>query len=271
MFIILKPVFVTTLFVFLNSIVTFAQQPATAKKECVSGNCINGKGKAVYPNGDSYEGDFVNTIPEGFGTFYFNNGNIYTGQMSKSQFQGKGKMSWKMGSVYEGDFVKDKREGQGTTTSADGSKFTGTYKGDWREGQGKEYDKSTNMVREGIWNGSTLVSGASVSSSSSNGNILSNAKEAAVDANIVAKKAQIATIMQDAQQKKTNKERLEPAKEILQLQKDLVQYLTDAVNGNDLSENAKSKYKPIIETEKKMVLQIEHLVKVTAEAAKYDL
>ena len=82
-----------TLLLVLKSVVIFAQQSATAKNTCLSGDCINGKGKAVYPNGDTYDGDFVNAIPQGFGTFYFNNGNIYTGQMSNSNFQGKGKMS----------------------------------------------------------------------------------------------------------------------------------------------------------------------------------
>ncbi len=28
--------------------------------QCVSGNCVNGKGKMVYANSDIYEGDFVN-------------------------------------------------------------------------------------------------------------------------------------------------------------------------------------------------------------------
>ena len=148
----------------LKSVVIFAQQSATAKKTCLSGDCVNGKGKAVYPNGDTYDGDFVNAIPQGFGTFYFNNGNIYTGQMLNSEFQGKGKMSWKMGSVYEGDFVNNKREGEGRTTDADGSYFAGMYKGDWREGFGIEYNKSTNLLRKGVWNGSTLVTSTSVSS-----------------------------------------------------------------------------------------------------------
>jgi len=67
---------VLILLLFLNSTLTFAQQPATAKKTCLSGNCINGKGKVIYPNGDTYDGDFVNAIPQGFGTFYFNNGII---------------------------------------------------------------------------------------------------------------------------------------------------------------------------------------------------
>ena len=266
---------VLILLLFLNSTLTFAQQPATAKKTCLSGNCINGKGKVIYPNGDTYEGDFVNNIPDGFGTFTEINGNVYAGQMSKSEFQGKGKFFWKSGSVYEGNFVKNKREGEGKTTSADGSYFTGFYKGDWRDGFGIEFDKSTNLLRKGIWNGSTLVKSSSVSTlnetEKEGRNILSDSKEAAIDANIAAKKAQISGKMQDAEEKKTNKERVQPAKEMFQMQKDLVQYLSDAVNGNELSEKAKSKFRTKLEVEKTFLLQLENLVKITEEAAKSGL
>ncbi len=276
---------VFTLLIFLSSTLTFAQQPATAKKTCLSGNCIDGKGKAVYPNGDTYEGDFVNNIPDGFGTFTEINGNVYAGQMSKSEFQGKGKFFWKSGSVYEGDFVKNKREGEGKTTSADGSYFAGIYKGDWRDGFGIEFDKSTNLLRKGIWNGSTLVKSSSVSStvggnsisqrqdnsSGISGGTLSGLKESAVDANIAAKKAVIGSVMNNAINMQTNKQRLKPARELLRLQKELVQYLSEAVNSNELSENAKQKYSPIIRAEKETVKQYENLVRITEEAANQGL
>ena len=266
---------VFTLLLFLNSTLTFAQQPATAKKTCLSGNCINGKGKVIYPNGDTYEGDFVNNIPDGFGTFTEINGNVYVGQMSKSEFQGKGKFFWKSGSVYEGDFVKNKREGKGKTSHADGNYFVGEYKGDWQEGFGKRYDKTTNTLTEGIWKGSTLVKSSSVSTltetQKEGRNILSDSKEAAVDANIAARKAQISGKMQDAEEKKTNKERLQPAKEMFQMQKDLVQYISEAVNGNELSEKAKSKFRAKLDLERTFLLQLEKLVKITEEASNSGL
>ena len=94
--------------------------------------------------------------------------------------------------------------------------------------------------------------------------------EAAVDANLVAKKAEIDSSGKNVQEKKTNTERLEPAKQVLKLQNELVQYLTSAVNGTELSQDAKSKYRKIIEKEKRYVLQLEHAVKIFADAAKYD-
>lgn len=79
--------------------------------------------------------------------------------------------------------------------------------------------------------------------------------------------------MQYAQEKKTNRERLQPAKEMFQMQKDLVQYINDAVNGKELSENekAKTKFRTKLEVEKTFLLQLENLVKITEEAAKSGL
>ena len=69
----------------------------------------------------------------------------------------------------------------------------------------------------------------------------------------------------------TNKERLQPAPEMLRLQKNLVQNLIDAINSNQLSSEAKLKYRPIIENEKSTVRQYENLVHVTEEAANHGL
>lgn len=102
-------------------------------------------------------------------------------------------------------------------------------------------------------------------------NILSHSKEAAVDANIAAKQAQISRKMQDAEEKKSTKEMLQPAKEMFQMQKDLVQYLSDAVNGNELSEMAKSKFRTKLDFERTFLLQLEKLVKITEEASNTEL
>lgn len=106
--------------------------------------------------------------------------------------------------------------------------------------------------------------------SSSGNSILSKAKESSIDANLAVKRAEIAFITKSARDKKTNKERIEPAKQMLRLQNELVQYLNDAINGNELSETAKAKYRKILDTEKASVRQFENLVKVTIEAAQYD-
>ena len=69
----------------------FAQQPPKASNGCVSGNCVNGKGKYVYANGDIYEGDFVNGKREGQGTYTNKYGNYYTGEWKNDKQNGYGK------------------------------------------------------------------------------------------------------------------------------------------------------------------------------------
>lgn len=333
---------------------------STASTKCVSGDCVNGRGKMVYTNGDNYDGDFVDGKKVGQGTYTYTNGQIYVGQFFDNLRNGKGKFTFSDGSIYEGSFANDNFIGNGTYTSKSGSNQTGKFtvgqivdlqseivdtyfwgkaeiieilgdkykvrdlmfktievvteqkirpftipikyeigqkvealdKGIWYKGEiiGLEnndhyrirFEYATDWVsseyvryiRPGIAtsNAQTKVTSnqttANTNGSSSGNAILSNAKEAAVDANLVAKKAVIDSITASAGAKKTNKERIEPAKQMLKLQNELVQYLTDAINGNDLSETAKAKYRKPLETEKLKVRQLENLLKLTIEAAK---
>ena len=59
--------------------------------ECLSGNCVNGRGKMVYASGDTYEGDFVNDKKEGKGTYTYKNGDYYTGEYKNDKQNGYGK------------------------------------------------------------------------------------------------------------------------------------------------------------------------------------
>ena len=63
----------------------------TTSNGCVSGNCVNGKGKMVYTNGDIYEGDFVNGNSEGQGVYTAKNGDYYTGEWKYAKKDGYGK------------------------------------------------------------------------------------------------------------------------------------------------------------------------------------
>ena len=274
----------------------------TVTSGCVSGNCVNGKGKFNLEGGDVYEGDFVNSVKQGQGTYTFKNGVVYIGQFAKDEFNGIGKIKYTNGEIYEGDFVNSKRhgkgkniyfngdvyegdyvngnrEGQGIYTYKNEDAYAGEWKNNYQNGDGKFYSKSTNEVQDGIWKDGVLLNAAteiaplpSNSDASSKGNKsnLSNSKEADVDANVAARKAEVELKRKIFPINKTNSEKLKAAQEILQKQNELIQYLSDAINGADLSQNAKSKYKESIEKEKKLILQIENLIKVTGDAAKYD-
>ena len=132
-------------------------EKTAAANECVSGNCVNGKGKMVYTNGNSYEGNFVNGKKEGQGTFTYKHGTVYVGRFANDKFNGKGKFIYNGGEIYDGNFVNGEKEGQGTHTYSSGSYFTGEFKDGKQNGYGKEYDKATNTTREGIWKDDDFV------------------------------------------------------------------------------------------------------------------
>ncbi|MEQ1642280.1 MAG: hypothetical protein ABL959_02415 [Pyrinomonadaceae bacterium] len=128
----IKMFLAVTLFVTAQNTTTFAQSPAPpsgAQKvneysdakpfddKCMSGNCVNGKGKMVYRTGDIYEGDFVDGKRVGQGTYTYKNGQLYVGQFSDGVRNGKGKFTFSDGSTYEGSFVMGNFIGHGTYTS----------------------------------------------------------------------------------------------------------------------------------------------------------
>jgi hypothetical protein len=95
--------------------------------KCVSGNCVNGKGKMVYSTGDTYEGDFANSQRHGQGTYRTKDGQVYVGQFAKGNYSGRGKITFPNGETYDGDWLNNERTGDGRATYKDGS----NYEGDW--------------------------------------------------------------------------------------------------------------------------------------------
>ena len=53
----------------------------------------NGKGKKVYPNNDTYHGDFVNFKKHGKGKYIWSDGVYYEGEFKNGKKHGQGKMT----------------------------------------------------------------------------------------------------------------------------------------------------------------------------------
>ena len=90
----------------------------------------SGQGSITWPNGDSYEGDFVSDKLSGNGVYTFQSGDVYEGEFVEGKKHGKGKYTAFDGSYYEGDFENDLRHGKGKLVTSDG----GVYEGDYEKG-----------------------------------------------------------------------------------------------------------------------------------------
>ncbi|MGT2888463.1 hypothetical protein N1495_09530 [Streptococcus didelphis] len=65
---------------------------------------MNGQGKLVYENGDTYQGHFKNGYFDGEGYFKASTGWSYKGQFKEGQADGKGVLKAKDNKVYKGTF-----------------------------------------------------------------------------------------------------------------------------------------------------------------------
>ena len=88
-------------------------------------------------NGDVYEGEVVNRVRSGFGTYITAAGHRYTGYFASNKMHGEGTFYWPDERVFEGTFVNGLRNGRGTLTWPDGRVFEGTFVNDRREGLGR--------------------------------------------------------------------------------------------------------------------------------------
>jgi hypothetical protein len=94
------------------------------------------------PAGDRYEGQSVNGLPDGQGTYTYANGSVYTGQFRAGKKNGRGAFKFSSGDTYTGDFSDDIRQGQGVYVYRDGSRYEGDFKNGNRHGRGRYVFKS---------------------------------------------------------------------------------------------------------------------------------
>ncbi|XP_017855438.2 radial spoke head 1 homolog [Drosophila busckii] len=91
----------------------------------------HGRGWAILPNGDQYDGNYRKGRRHGIGLYVFQNGARYYGQYRCGTRCGRGIFIYPDGSVYEGNWRKHLKHGIGRYNYANGD----TYMGDWHKGE----------------------------------------------------------------------------------------------------------------------------------------
>jgi hypothetical protein len=124
--------------------------------ECTNGDCENGKGRYIYPNGDKYIGEFKDSKLDGRGVYTFKNGNVYRGQFKNNMRHGYGTYHWISGDTYIGEYENNKRQGQGAYKWKNGDLYEGSFINNMREGEGK-LTYADGRVQEGIWKGDVFL------------------------------------------------------------------------------------------------------------------
>jgi hypothetical protein len=100
---------------------------------CLSGDCSSGPGIFAYPDGSTYEGNFLKGKYNGDGKFVFANGDTYVGQFKDNYPHGQGKRTYASGAPEE---AGEWREGEFVGSSLIESGRTGCIQGDCTDGKG---------------------------------------------------------------------------------------------------------------------------------------
>ncbi len=99
----------------------------------------DGKGKIIFANGELYKGDFKQGEMTGKGMFIFSDKTEYNGSIENGVFNGKGKMRWENGTEYDGIFADSSLSGNGVITNIQGEKYKGIFDRNEFNGQGIYY------------------------------------------------------------------------------------------------------------------------------------
>jgi formylglycine-generating enzyme required for sulfatase activity len=148
---------VASLPVILVSIFAFSTLSASsALGSCKKGDCTNGHGTYIYPDGSTYVGQWRDQQFDGQGTFTYSDGCVYIGEWKKNQRSGKGSFSRPNGAKYQGQWKNDMFDGEGTYFYPDGSLYVGHWENNMRTGPGI-YTAANRHQYQGNWKNGKLV------------------------------------------------------------------------------------------------------------------
>ncbi len=117
----------------------------------------HGKGTYYYKSGSIFNGKYKEGKKDGKGTYVWSGGDRYIGDYKDDKKDGKGTYIWWHEDKYIGDWKDGKEDGKGTYVWSDGDKYIGDWKEGKRAGEGILYDKNKNIIKQGIWENSQLI------------------------------------------------------------------------------------------------------------------
>ena len=148
-------------FIDLRLLIFILFLPLTALCQCVSGDCVSGKGEYKLKNA-VYSGEFLDGEIHGDGEFSTKRGYAFSGSWKNGMKEGYGNESLKKTYSYTGGFSKNRRHGYGTA-SMESSKYMQNinYSGNWFYGTicGKgelTYSRQLKYGREKVVEKNTL-------------------------------------------------------------------------------------------------------------------
>lgn len=102
----------------------------------------HGKGKCLYKNSETFEGEFVDG-KKFRGTYLYKNSDTYCGHYLNDYKHGYGTYTWANGDSYEGNYDKDKMSGYGVFISGN------NYKYSWDQVEATSFDQCDKYC--GYW------------------------------------------------------------------------------------------------------------------------
>ncbi|HQI20968.1 MAG TPA: hypothetical protein PLW55_16580, partial [Leptospiraceae bacterium] len=106
---------------FTSAVVVCFALFAEAPQGCVKGDCINGPGERVFPDGNRLIVSFKKGMPEGQGKIQYADGGTYEGTFVAGKQQGYGTRNWPGQALYRGQWLQGRIHGQGSIRFASGT------------------------------------------------------------------------------------------------------------------------------------------------------
>lgn len=122
---------ISTFFLFSVVVLSLTQGCATLNtsksEKCLEGNCQEGHGVMVYPDGSRYDGEFLIGKKHGQGTYTLKNGASSQGEWKYDKMVGEATITFPDGARYTGSVVDGKPSGRGVLHETDGTRIEGQF------------------------------------------------------------------------------------------------------------------------------------------------